>query len=98
MSNKMKRRNKEGQTMNAKTKMLTLSLIAVSVLTMGGCATYNSAVPAGAGIGAGAGALIGFGLTGNGLGAAAGAGAGALAGAVTGVVIDEYRRTTSSEY
>ncbi len=78
--------------MNAKTRTIIGSLMVAGILAMGGCATYDSAVPAGTGIGAGAGALIGFGLTGSGLGAAAGAGAGALAGAVTGVVIDEYRR------
>jgi hypothetical protein len=68
-------------------------LMGLSLLLMGSaCATYDSAVPASAALGAGAGALLGYGLTGSGLGAAAGAGAGALAGAITGVSLDESRR------
>lgn len=72
-------------------KILTLTVL-VAFVSMAGCVTYNSAVPASTGIGAGAGALLGYGLTGKATGAAAGAGAGALAGALTGVVLDETRR------
>ena len=84
-------RIKEGRTMKTK-KAVAVMVIVVSLMTTAGCMTHNSAVPASTGIGAGAGALLGYGLTGSGTGAAAGAGAGIIAGAITGLVIDENRR------
>jgi len=72
-----------------------MMLLLVGSFSLAGCATYDSAVPAGTGIGAAGGALIGYGLTGSGTGAAVGAGAGALAGALTGVAIDESRRSAA---
>jgi hypothetical protein len=78
--------------MNARAVILVILITSVA---LSGCATYDSAVPASTGVGAAGGALIGYGLTGTGYGAAAGAGAGALAGALTGVAIDESRRTSA---
>jgi hypothetical protein len=72
----------------------TWTMILAGLLTVSGCATYDSSVPAATGIGAAGGALIGYGMTGSGTGAAIGAGAGALAGALTGVAIDESRRAS----
>jgi len=87
----MKRDNISEKESRIKVRKIFILVLLVTSLATAGCVTYDSAVPASTGIGAGAGALLGYGLTGDGLGAAAGAGAGALAGALTGVAIDESR-------